>query len=141
MSRMKELESKLSAQQRKAAFMLVENEMASLDDKLTQDELAKEIGCARSTLFEWRKKDRNFIAYKNEIADDFLADKRDHVYAQLLKLIGGSQPSVKALDLYLRRFGLLTEKQQVETVDSRSQRSDDAIKKQLDDLDDLLDDK
>jgi hypothetical protein len=38
----------------------------------------------------------------------------------------------------MRRFGLLTEKTVVENIDSASSRNDDDIKRQLDELDDLL---
>lgn len=141
MSKLKELEAKLDVRQRKAAFMLVENELAETDAKLTQEEIAAEVGVDRSTLYLWRTRNRDFIAYKNEIADDFLADKRDRVYAQLLKLINGSQPSVKAIDLFMRRFGLLTDKSVVEQAgDGATQRTDEVIAKQLAELDDLLKD-
>jgi transcriptional regulator with XRE-family HTH domain len=133
-----ELETKLTAQQRKAAFLLVENELKPTAEKLKQEEIAELVGVTRQGLYKWRTENRNFIAFKNEIADDFLSDKRAEVYAQLLKLITGSQPSVKAIDLFMRRFGLLTERQVTETVDASQQRSADEIKRQLDDLDDLL---
>lgn len=139
MSKLKQLEAKLTLQQRKAAYMLVENELEN-GNKLTQDEIAAEIGVTRKALWEWRTKNRNFIAYKNEIADDFLADKRDRVYGQLLKLINSSQPSVKAIDLFMKRFGLLTEKQVTETIDSNSNRSNEDLEKEIAELDELLDD-
>jgi hypothetical protein len=55
-----------------------------------------------------------------------------------MKLIGGSQPSVKALDLYLRRFGLLTEKQVMVTEDNGGSRTNDDLASELAELDDLL---
>jgi DNA-binding CsgD family transcriptional regulator len=141
-NKLRELEAKLTEQQKKAAFMLVENDLKSNKDttKLTYEQIAEEIGVSYKTVWSWRTQNRNFIAYKNEIADDFLSDKRSKVYGQLLKLIEGEQPSVKAIDLFMRRFGLLTEKTVVENVDSNSQRSSDEIKRQLDELDGLLDD-
>jgi hypothetical protein len=57
-----------------------------------------------------------------------------------MKLIGGSQPSVKALDLYLRRFGLLTEKQVITTEDNGGSRTNDDLASELAELDDLLKD-
>jgi hypothetical protein len=62
------------------------------------------------------------------------------VYGQLLKLIGGEQPSVKAIDLFMRRFGLLTEKQIIATEDASGSRSNDDLQKELEELDDLLKD-
>lgn len=53
-----------------------------------------------------------------------------------------SMPSVKAIDLFMRRFGKLTEKQIIEQYDgSANDRSDDDISRDLEELDDLLDDK
>lgn len=140
-NRLKELEAKLTEQQKRAAYMLVENDLKSNKDesKLTYEQIAEEIGVSYKTIWSWRTQNRNFIAYKNEISDDFLSDKRSRVYGQLLKLIEGEQPSVKAIDIFFRRFGLLTEKQVVENVDSNAARNDDAIKQQLAELDDLLD--
>lgn len=143
MSKMKELEAKLTEQQRKAAYMLVENDLKANKDetKLTYEQIAQEVGVTYKTIWSWKTQNRNFIAYKNEISDDFLSDKRSRVYGQLLKLIEGEQPSVKAIDLFMRRFGLLTEKTVVENVEGGNQRSADDIKRQLSELDDLLDDK
>jgi hypothetical protein len=142
MSRLKELEAKLTEQQKRAAYMLVENDLKPNKDagKLTYEQIAEDIGVTYKTLWSWKTRNRNFIAYKNEISDDFLSDKRSRVYGQLLKLIEADQPSVKAIDLFMRRFGLLTEKTVVENIDGNSQRSDDDIKRQLEDLDDLLND-
>jgi len=137
-NRLEELGALLTAQQRKAAFLIVENEMTPNSEKRTLEDIANEVGVERMTLYRWRTGNRNFIAYKNEIADDFLSDKRDMVYAQLLKLISGSQPSVKAIDLFMRRFGLLTERQVTETVDKTQERSVDAIRRELAHLDDML---
>jgi len=138
--RLKALEAKLDARKRKAAYLLVENELRETGDKRSQEDIAKEVGVVYKTLWEWRTKDPVFIEYKNALADDFLAEKRAHVYAQLMKLIDGPQPSVKALDLYLRRFGLLTEKQVQITEDSGSNRSNDDLEKELEELDELLGD-
>ncbi|MED3832945.1 MULTISPECIES: phBC6A51 family helix-turn-helix protein [Peribacillus] len=137
-NKMRELEAKLTAQQRKAALMLVENELLETGEKRTQEDIAEEVGVSYKTIWSWRTQNRNFIAYKNEIADDFLSDKRDRVYGQLMKLINAPQPSVKAIDLFMRRHGLLTDRQVTETLDGASNRSDDDIAKEIAELDDLL---
>lgn len=138
--RLKALEAKLDARKRKAAYLLVENELLESGERRTQEEIAEEIGVTKKTLWEWKTKDQVFIEYKNAIADDFLAEKRAYVYGQLMKLIGGTQPSVKGIDLYLRRFGLLTEKQVTITEDASNSRTNDDLAKELDELDDLLKD-
>jgi hypothetical protein len=141
-NKLKALEAKLTEQQKKAAYMLVENDLKSNRDplKLTYEQIADEIGVSYKTIWSWRTQNRNFIAYKNEISDDFLSDKRSRVYGQLLKLIEGEQPSVKAIDLFMRRFGLLTEKQITVTEDGSSSRSNEDLAQELKELDDLLDD-
>jgi hypothetical protein len=141
-NKLKALEAKLTEQQKKAAYMLVENDLKPNKDplKLTYEQIADEIGVSYKTIWSWRTQNRNFIAYKNEISDDFLSDKRSRVYGQLLKLIEGEQPSVKAIDLFMRRFGLLTEKQITVTEDGSSSRSNEDLAKELEELDDLLDD-
>lgn len=141
-NKLKALEAKLTEQQKKAAYMLVENDLKSNKDplKLTYEQIADEIGVSYKTIWSWRTQNRNFIAYKNEISDDFLSDKRSKVYGQLIKLIEGEQPSVKAISLYLQRYGLLTQKTQVETVDAGGARSNDDLAKELEELNDLLKD-
>jgi hypothetical protein len=138
--RLKALEAKLDARKRKAAYLLVENELRDTGEKRTQEDIAEEIGVTYKCLWEWKTKDQVFIEYKNALADDFLSEKRAYVYGQLMKLIGGSQPSVKALDLYLRRFGLLTEKQVITTEDNGGSRTNDDLASELAELDDLLKD-
>jgi hypothetical protein len=138
--RLKALEAKLDARKRKAAYLLVENELRDTGEKRTQEDIAEEIGVTYKCLWEWKTKDQVFIEYKNALADDFLSEKRAYVYGQLMKLIGGSQPSVKALDLYLRRFGLLTEKQVISTEDNGGSRTNDDLASELAELDDLLKD-
>lgn len=138
--RIKELEAKLTLPQQKAAFLLVENDLRNGGDKKTLEQIAEEVGVTYKTIWEWRKKNRNFIDYKNEIADDFLAEYRSGVYGQMMKLINAPQPSVKAISLYLQRYGLLTQKTQIETVDNGGSRSDEDLAKELEDLDDLLND-
>ena len=140
-NRMQQLEAKLTAQQRKAAYMLVENELRDSGDKLSQEQIADEVGVTYKTIWSWRTKNKTFIEYKNLIADDFLADKRDQVYGQLMKLITGSQPSVKAIDLFMRRFGLLTDKTVIEQDTGEGSRTNADLEKELEELDDLLDEK
>jgi hypothetical protein len=139
--RLKALEAKLDARKRKAAYLLVENELRETGEKRTQEDIAEEVGVSYKSLWEWKTKDPVFIEYKNALADDFLSEKRAYVYGQLMKLIGGSQPSVKALDLYLRRFGLLTEKQITVTEEAGGSRSNADLESELAELDDLLNDK
>jgi AcrR family transcriptional regulator len=140
MATRKELEAKLTLQQRRAALMLVENELET-ENKKTLDEIAAECGVTRQALYKWRTQNKAFIEYRNMIADDFFSSMRPIVYKQLMKLINSPTPSVKAMDLFFRRFALLTDKTIVEDAAGPNElRSDEAIKRELEALDELLND-
>lgn len=138
--RMKALEAKLTAQQRKAAYLVVENELLPTKERRTKEEIATEVGVTYKTIWSWSTRNRDFIEYKNAIADDFLETEREAVYSNLMQLIKSPQPSVKAIDLYLRRFGLLTEKQVVTTENGEGARTDADLERELGELDELLKD-
>jgi DNA-binding XRE family transcriptional regulator len=138
--RLKTLEAKLDARKQKAAYLLVENELRETGEKRSQEEIAEEVGVTSKTIWSWKTTDSVFIEYKNAIADDFLSEKRAYVYGQLMKSISGPQPSIKGIDIFMRRFGLLTEKQITVTEDGSSSRSNEDLAKELEELDDLLDD-
>lgn len=140
MAKLDELKQKLTAKQIQAAYLLVENELmeSNNEEKRTQEELAQELGVNRTTLWEWRTKNQDFIAFKSEIADSFLAEKREQVYGKLMQLILGPQPSVKAMQLYMQRFGLLTDKKVIEGELGNATRTNAEIEDQLKKLNQML---
>ncbi|PRO41430.1 phBC6A51 family helix-turn-helix protein [Bacillus sp. LLTC93] len=138
MSRVKQLEAQLSFEKRKAAQACALNEiMPEGGEKKTQEQLAEELGMSRMGLYRWRTQDPTFIEYMNLLADDMLSSHRSEVYGQLMKLIKGPQPSVKAIDLFMKRYGLLTEKQII-TDNTTTDESVDDIQNEADKLDALL---
>ena len=138
MATRKELEAKLTLQQRKAALMLVENELET-EEKKSQDEIASEVGVTRQALYKWRTQNKAFIEYRNMLADDFFSSMRPYVYKQLIKTISGPQPSIKGIDLFFRRFALLTDKTIIEdNTGENENRSDEALKQQLAEIEDLI---
>jgi hypothetical protein len=105
--------------------------------------MADEIGIARSTFFEWKAQEV-FGAYVNYLTDMQLSAMRSEVNTALMKAIRGGAngvPSVKALDLYFRRYGLLTDRTVVEdtrqTVEDR-RKSDEEIRAEISELDALV---
>jgi hypothetical protein len=52
--RLKALEAKLDARKRKAAYLLVENELRETGEKRTQEDIAEEIGVTYKCLWEWK---------------------------------------------------------------------------------------
>ncbi len=140
----KRLEAKLGPRKVKAALMLVEMELVKEgygDDgenvPKKYEDIAAEIGVTPKSLWQWRTQDKNFINYKNGIADDFLEEKRTQVYNRLMSLINTSQPSVKAIDLYFKRFGLLSERQ-VNVEVSADGKSNEDIDRSLKEIDEIL---
>jgi len=138
--RKKALEAKLDANHKKAVYLLVENELLPKKEQRTKEEIAQEVGVTYKTIWSWSTRNKDFIDYKNLVADEYLESNRNRVNAQLMKLIDGEQPSVKALDLYFRRFGLLTERKQIELDNGEGARTNDDIAKELAELDELLND-
>lgn len=138
--RKKALEAKLDANHKKAVYLLVENELLPKKEQRTKEEIAQEVGVTYKTIWSWSTRNKDFIEYKNLIADEFLEGNRNRVNAQLMRLIDGEQPSVKAIDLYFRRFGLLTERKQIELDNGEGSRTNDDLAKELVELDELLND-
>lgn len=138
MASKKELESRLNLKQREAALLLVENELNIEGERRTQEEIAQELGITRMCLYKWRTQNKSFIDYKNMIADEFLSEKRDFVYRQLLRTISGSQPSIKGIDLFLRRHGLLTDKKVIEDNTADGVKSNSDLEKEIAEINALL---
>jgi len=145
--RRKTLEAQLQPQQRRAAQLIVQNDWAELlnEDgrKKTMQELAEEIGIARSTLYEWKALEP-FIEYVNYLTDKQLESMRSEVNVSIMKAIRGGNnglPSVKALDLYMRRWGLLTNVEIIEdrrdTIETR-RKTDEEVRQDIVDLDAML---
>ncbi|MNW71047.1 hypothetical protein D3C74_506580 [compost metagenome] len=55
-----------------------------------------------------------------------------------MKSIGGAQPSIKGIDLFFRRFGLITQQVAVETKDAGAAKSNDELAAEIEELDELL---
>ncbi|ALC81542.1 phBC6A51 family helix-turn-helix protein [Bacillus gobiensis] len=144
---MEELELSLTDQQKKAAWLLNNNELAAQVEgkKRSYEEIAEEVGISTKTLYNWRKSDRNFIAYQNAISDVTLYSYRSEVDAMLIKLIRGGNNgigSIKALQLYYQMIGKLVNKSEMSIV-SEDQRktkrlTDEEVSDQLAELNKLL---
>lgn len=149
MSKQKErLEAKLTLQQQRAAVLLVANEWGELTEdgkKKSQTELAEEIGIVRSTLHAWRQDDA-FTDYVNYLSDRDLNAMRRVANAQLMSLIKGDRTngiaSVKALEMFYKRHGLLTDRQVIETsAEDTGYKSDADLDKEIAEIDAMLADK
>lgn len=134
----KALEARLDGRQIMAALACVEREFAGESERRSYEEIAEEAGVSAKTLWQWRTQNKSFIDYVNSIADDFLASKRPVVYRRLMQLIDSAQPSVKGIDLFMKREGLITAQVSVETKDGAGSRENEDIANELAEIDDLL---
>lgn len=137
-TRRDKLAEKLTVQQQKAAYLLIENEVRPTAEQRTQDEIAEELGVSRQTIYNWRTKNQAFIEYKKEVAKDFLGDAVGTWANAIIKSMQGKQPSQKALDLYAKLMGFIQDQKRIEIAEGNDARSNEEIKRQLAELDELL---
>ena len=80
---------------------------------LTYDQVAKEVGVARSTIFEWKKQDDFYSALKSEIVRN-TSDRLPEVFSSMIDNIveTGNAAAFRTL---VQMHGLLTEKVEVNT--------------------------
>ena len=110
----------LKADQYKAIALIVGQDV----NKLTTTEIAKEVGVARSTLYEWKKD----AAFTDELVKQAEAMQRAFIaetYAELRGIIKGSEVAdnnkLKAIEIMLKNQGRLKDVQeQTITVDDTS---------------------
>lgn len=105
----------LTEQQKRAAQLLVANEFCELSQgkKLNREELAAEIGIAKSTLYEWMRLP-DFNEYHRLVSRDKLHAYSSEVDAALLKLVRMPEPRVKAIELWYKLQGEITDRYVVE---------------------------
>lgn len=147
MRTIEELELDLSPVQKKAAWLLVQNDLATSmkGEKKTLEEIATECTIDTKTLYNWRKTDRNFIEYKNSITDMTLDDFYSEAMAMLMKLVRGTSNngmgSIKALELYLKTTGRLINRSEISTSEGerKSKRlTDEEVSEKLAELNEML---
>lgn len=124
----KQLEAVIGPQKRKAALLLVEKDLSPKDEEKTFDDIAEEVGVKRNAIYKWKTRDTDFVAYMNILADEFFLSYKSFVYSQHIKAISGKQPSMKGLELWYRKHGMLTDKTVVEEIDSRGDSIEDIEK-------------
>lgn len=112
------LESKLDQRQKEAVYLMLKNERLDTKDRRSQEAIAKEVGVTYKTLWEWKTKNQSFITYKNLISRRQLSEKMSRVDNKLFEATQAD--NVKAMELYYKLLGELTNKTQIETIDGSS---------------------
>lgn len=138
-SRRDQLAEQLTVAQQKAVYLLLDNEMKPKSERLTQEEIAKEVGYDRATVYRWRTENQAFIEFKKEVAKDYLGDAVGVFASQLIASMKGTNgaPSQKALDLYAKMMGFIKNEHSIE-VSQGSARTDEDLQSELAALDEQL---
>ncbi|MFJ7668412.1 phBC6A51 family helix-turn-helix protein [Lysinibacillus sp. NPDC097195] len=132
------IKAKLSTNQLRAAELLLEKEYAPKGEKKTYAEIAEELGIDTSTLYHWRQ-NTDFVRYLATVSDTKLDSARAAADAQLMRLVNGTSnngnASIKALEMYYKLIGKLTEKREIIQTTQETQVLDvDAIKADIERL-------
>lgn len=134
-----ELKQRLKPAQRLAAELIVANDFAGKEDKKNLDEIGKEVGVDRRTLYNWRQ-NADFTRYLAAISDNKLDQYRSLADSQLMKLVMGTSnnglPSVKGLEMYYKLVGRMQDRQTLIVEENRRlAMTRDEISEQLKELD------
>src|SRR5690625_1497996 len=134
------LEERLNADQLKAVYLLLDNELKAEGDRLTQEEIAAECNTNRATLYRWRTQNQDFIDYRNEVTRNYISDMSGLFLNALRRSIEGTNgtPSMKALDLFAKIEGLVQTTNQLDVNIGGGGRSNDDLEDELAKLDEQL---
>lgn len=125
----------LTAAQMRAAEILALNDY----HQMTTAEIAEEIGVSERTIYRW-KKDPNFIAYQNELADKIMESFIAEAYSELRKIVrfaDSDNVRIKALDLFLKNRGKLKDIGE-KSLKIEDNRSNEVIQSEINFLKDEL---
>lgn len=133
------LEERLNADQLKAVYLLLDNELKPDGERLTQDEIADSCNVNRATLYRWRTQNQDFIDYRREVTRNYISDMSGLFLKSLRRSIEGTNgtPSMKALDLFAKVEGFV---QTTNTLDVNigSGRSDEDLEAELERINEQL---
>ncbi|EUJ44396.1 phBC6A51 family helix-turn-helix protein [Paenilisteria rocourtiae] len=125
-TRLETLMDELTEEQQEAIHLLLEQMEYSKKDEdyKSMDAIAEEVGTCRKTLYNWRTKNPVFMEALGLATQARLQTLAPYAYGAMSKLLKGSQPSTKALDLYFKQQGWTNAPQEINiTTNSR----DDAV--------------
>jgi len=132
------LEAQLGPKKIEAAILLVQLQQGSdaEDAPKQMSEIAERVGVSNKTVWEWRKT-MEFTEYLNILTDFVLVQQRGVVNKRLMQLIDTKQPSVKAIELYMKRFGLLTERHETVTNEVKRYETNEELQESLEKLEQM----
>src|SRR5699024_970747 len=134
------LEERLNADQLKAVYLLLDNELKSEGDRMTQEEIAAKCNTHRATLYRWRTQNQDFIDYRREVTRNYISDMSGLFLKSLRRSIEGTNgaPSMRALDLFAKVEGFVDTTNKVDVNLGSGERSNDDLEDELAKLDEQL---
>lgn len=132
MANSKEIDYSKYEQRQLAAARL----MADPDCKLTNKQIADEVGISERQLYRW-KENRDFLDLVNDLAEKYMDAFLGEVYREMKRSIKNG--SVKAMELYMKSRGKLIDRKEVQsdvTVDvvGFDGKSNDDILKEIEEM-------
>src|SRR5690625_732077 len=134
------LEERLTADQIKAVYLLLDNELRPGNERMTQEEIAAKCNTHRATLYRWRTQNQDFIDYRREVTRNYISDMSGLFLKSLRRSIEGTNgtPSMKALDLFAKVEGFVQTTNKLDVSIDSGARSDDDLEAELERLDEQL---
>jgi AcrR family transcriptional regulator len=131
--RMKELEQTMRPDKLAACLRHYEELQKPKGERLGVNELAKELGISHMTFYRWRN-EPEYIEYLGLLSSRTVDATLPVATNALIRMIDTTQPSSKALEMFFKLLGMLNEKHTVETRDMTAELTEDAIKRQIEEL-------
>jgi transcriptional regulator with XRE-family HTH domain len=137
----KELEASLSPKKQKAAWLLVQSQLADEDTEYfgwTQQQIADEVGVSRMQLWRYQQ-ESDFIEYKAMITRDIMNNFETEVMA-IFKDALRSHKSFKGIELYFKYRGLLKEDKNLNVNIGNGTKSNEEMEQEIAELEKLVED-
>lgn len=128
---------KLTEEHRRAAELLLENELKPKKERRNREEIASELGIARKTLWEWRRRNSLFIEYKQHITTLALQDSQGKLARVLIDNLDATQPSTKMLELLAKMTPNALAAQQSEVNLNTDSNSQEDVLKRIQQLEEM----
>ncbi|EQC0678328.1 hypothetical protein BJM29_12775 [Listeria monocytogenes] len=115
-TRREKLFEQLSDAQQRAIYMLLEQASQNKNnpDYLSMEDIAETLEIERKTLYNWRTRNAVFQEALAEASREQLSALAPQAFGAMSKLISGSQPSTKALDLMFKSLGWVKNEQTID---------------------------
>ncbi|EAC9719938.1 hypothetical protein LL50_05610 [Listeria monocytogenes] len=125
-TRREKLFEQLSEKQQRAIYMLLEqaSQNKNSPEYLSMEDIAETLEIERKTLYNWRTRNAVFQEALAEASREQLSALAPQAFGAMSKLISGSQPSTKALDLMFKSLGWVKNEQTIDLTTRTRENGD-----------------